>query len=262
MICRTFLFLAGLISLGWLTACGPKETAANATPPTADATSPAEAPAGAKDDGPSFDPDKGLYLPADTRQSMGITTASAQKKTFQAGQAMKFQVFREANEAPLPGMSYRAGYAYASTILTEPEPGLELGQTGEVLGKTDFQKSATAKLFQINTLPNSNQTELLVEIADPQHELSLADFCSVRWQMAAVDAPVAVPDSALLKTTEGEFVYLLKADRFVRTEVKSGATGEGFTEVHEGVAAGDIVVTNPVQTLWLTELKLKAGGSE
>jgi hypothetical protein len=80
--------------------------------------------------------------------------------------------------------------------------------------------------------------------------------------MPAVDAPAAVPDSALLKTTEGNFVYVQKEDRLVRKEVKLRATGEGFIEITEGVTASDIVVTNPVQTLWLTELKLKSGGSE
>ena len=262
MSCRALLLLAGLISLGLLSACGPKLTPANAAPPATKTAPPAEAQAGTKDDAPSFDPDRGLYLPEDTRQVMGITTALAQRKTFQAAQTMKFQVFREANEAPLPGMSYRAGYAYASLILPEPFPGIEIGQTGEVLGKTDSPKNAAAKLFQINSLPNSKQTELLVEIIDPQHELLLADFCSVRWQMASIDAPVAVPDSSLLKTTEGVFVYLVKDHCFARTAVKTGAMGEGFTEINEGVATGDVVVTNPVQTLWLTELKLKAGGSE
>ena len=108
-------------------------------------------------------------------------------------------------------------------------------------------------------MPNSNQTELLVETADPRHQFALAEFCTIHWQLSEVDAPATVPDSALLKTTEGNFVYLQKEDRFVRAEVKLGATGEGFTEITEGVAAGDIVVTNPVQTLWLTELKLKTG---
>ncbi len=262
MSCRAFLYLGGLISIGFLTGCGPKAPVSNATPPATGVSTPAEVQAGTKDDVPSFDPDKGIYLPEDTKQSMGITTASAQRKTFQAARTMKFQVFREANEAPLPGMSYRAGYAYASTILTDPTSGLQLGQTGEVTGKPDSTHATTVKLFQLNTLPNSNQTEMVIEIADSQHQFSLADFCAVRWQMASVDAPVAVPDSALLKTTEGVFVYLVKENRFVRTEVKTGAMGEGFTEVNEGAAAGDIVVTNPVQTLWLTELKLKAGGSE
>lgn len=256
MIYRAFLFLGGIITLGLLTACGPKS--ATATPPSP----PAEAQAVTKKEEASFDPDKGLYLPEATKQGMGVTTAPVQKKTFQAERTMKFQVFREANEQPLPGMAYRSGYAYASTILAGSKSGLELGQAGEVLEKHDSQTAPTARFFQFNVLPNSNQTELLVEITDPRHQFALAEYCTVRWRISAVDAPAAAPDSALLKTTEGNFVYLQKEDRLVRTEVKLGAMGEGFTEITEGIAAGDSVVTNPVQTLWLTELKLKSGGSE
>ena len=254
MIYRNFLFLGAIIAWGLLlTACGPKGT--TATPPSP----PVEAQAETKKEEASFDQDKGLYLPEATRQAMGVTTAPVQKKSLQAEPTMKFQVFREANEQPLPGMPYRSGYAYAAIILTDQKPGLELGQQGEVLEKHESQTAPTAKLFQLNILPNSNQTELLVEITDPRHQLALAEYCTVRWRMSAGDVPAAVPDSALLKTTEGDFVYLQKEDRFVRTEVKLGAMGEGFTEITEGIAAGDIVVTNPVQTLCLTELKLKSG---
>jgi hypothetical protein len=247
--------------LGLLSACGPKDTPTTATP----SAPPSDAQTDTKDtksDDASFDPNKGLYLPEATRQGMGIVTALVQKKTFQAEQTIKFQVFREADEQPLPGMSYRSGYAYASTILTGQKTNLALGQEGEVMEKRDPQKTPTATLIQMNALPNSNQSEFLVEIIDPQHQFILAEFCTVRWKSAAVDATTTVPDSALLKTTEGDFVYVQKEDRFVRTEVKLGATGEGFTEITEGVAAGDSVVTNPVQTLWLTELKLKSGGNE
>jgi multidrug efflux pump subunit AcrA (membrane-fusion protein) len=254
MIYRTFLFLGGAIVLGLATACGPKDGVTK----TAPASPPTETPPDAKKEDASFDPDKGLYLSEATRQSMGITTASVQKKTFQAERTMKFQIFREADEQSLPGMAYRFGFAYASAILTGEKIDLGPGQVGEVMEKGE----APAKLFQVNALPNSNQAELLVEITDPQNQFILGQFCTVRWLMTALDVPAAVPDSALLKTTEGNFVYLQKGDRFVRAEVKPGATGEGFTEITDGVAAGDSVVTNPVQTLWLTELKLKSGGSE
>lgn len=260
MISRAFLFLCLVPSLGLLTTCGPKDTIASAQAPSPPA--PADETQGGKDADASFDPDKGLFLPQATRDGMGITTTTAQKKTFQAEQVIKAQVFREADEQPLPGMSYRTGYAYASTILMGEKPNLTLGQQGEVLEKQDSGKAPAARLVQMNALPNSNQTELVVEIADPRHQFILSDFCAVHWKSAAVDAPVAVPDSALLKTTEGTFVYVQKDDRLVRTAVKPGATGEGFTEIIEGVAPGDVVVTNPVQTLWLTELKLKNGGSE
>lgn len=260
MIGRVLLILGGALMLNLLTACGPKDTDSSKAAPPDSSQETAK-----KGDVPSFDPDKGLYLPEATRQSMGITTAKAQGKSFQAEQTMKFQVFREEDEQPeqpFPGMAYRSGDAYASTILTDVKPELEIGQTGEVTGKQNFPTAVSAKIFQINKLPNTGQTEVLVEITDPNHQFTLGDFCAVQWKLLAVDAPTAVPDSALLKTTEGNFVYVQKDDRFVRTEIKLGATGEGFTAITEGVAVGDSVVTNPAQTLWLTELKLKSGGSE
>ena len=72
---------------------------------------------------------------------------------------------------------------------------------------------------------------------------------------------VAVPDASLLKTTRGNFVYLAKGDRFLRVPVMTGAVGDGFTQVTKGVSAGDVIVTQPVQTLWLTELKQQSGGA-
>jgi hypothetical protein len=254
MIYRAFLFLGGAIVLSLVAACGPKDGITKTTP----ASPPTEAPSDAKKEDASFDPDKGLYLPEATRQSMGVATVPVQRKMFQAEQTMKFQVFREADEQPLPGMAYHSGFAYASTILTGEKIDLGPGQSGEV---TEMSETP-AKLFQVNALPNSNQAELLIEITDPKHQLILGDFCTVRWRMVAVEALVAVPDSALLKTTEGNFVYVQKENRWIRTEVKIGAESEGLTAITEGVAVGDIVVANPVQTLWLTELKLKSGGGE
>ncbi len=255
---RVFCRLIGIFTLSLLAACGPKDSASKATPLARAPGDSDDAPAKVNQEGPSFDAKGGLYLPEATRQSMGITTVAVQKRTFQAERTMKFQVFREADEQPLPGMPYRSGQAYASTMVTDEKIELEPGQVGKVVEPRDGQ----ARLFQVNALPALNQAEVLVEMADPKHQFVLGEFCAVRWRMAAVDAPAAAPDSALLKTTEGDFVYLQKEDRFIRTEVKLGATGEGFTAITGGVAVGDRVVTNPVQTLWLTELKLKTGGGE
>jgi hypothetical protein len=163
MTCRTFLFLGGIIVLGLLTACGPKaETAASSSPSV-------EAQAETKADDASFDPDKGLHLPEDTKQAMGLTTAPVQKKTFLAERAMKFQIFREEDEQPLPGMFYRPGYAYASTILSGQNTDLKVGQTGKIIERQSAGTETSATLFQRNALPNSNQTEVLVEIPDSQH---------------------------------------------------------------------------------------------
>ncbi len=237
----------------FLTACGSKDSASTTTAPKTLPDPPV-----AKEDTASFDPDKGLYLPDATKQSMGLVTATVQRKVFTALSTMKFQVFREADENPVPGLRYRTGYAYGSAILPAQKSKLALGEKGTLLEKGTAD--GVVKAFQFNPLPNSNQTECLVEIPDPKNKRVLGGFCDVQWNLSSIDAPTAISDTALLKTTEGDFVYVQKENRLARTAVKIGASGEGFTEITEGLASGDIVVTSPVQSLWLIELKLKSGG--
>ena len=80
------------------------------------------------------------------------------------------------------------------------------------------------------------------------------------FRAPAGDAMTAVPRSALLKTAEGWFVYVVNESFFLRTPVKLGATNEEFTEVTEGLYAGDQIVVSPVNSLWMAELQILRGG--
>jgi multidrug efflux pump subunit AcrA (membrane-fusion protein) len=71
---------------------------------------------------------------------------------------------------------------------------------------------------------------------------------------------VSIPRSALLQTAEGNFVYTVSGNRFVRTTIKIGARNDKFVEVVDGLYAGDQVVVKPVMTLWLAELQAIRGG--
>src|SRR5690606_38059768 len=53
----------------------------------------------------------------------------------------------------------------------------------------------------------------------------------------------AVPSSAIFSTPEGETVQLVRDNKIVTTTVKSGLVAGDMTEIVEGVAAGDIVVS-------------------
>jgi hypothetical protein len=46
----------------------------------------------------------------------------------------------------------------------------------------------------------------------------------------------------------------------LRTPVKVGARSAGFSEIADGLYAGDIVVVSSVDQLWLAELRLTKGG--
>ena len=71
---------------------------------------------------------------------------------------------------------------------------------------------------------------------------------------------VSVPHSALLRTIEGDFVYTVSGERFVRTAVRLGVVNHAFAEVTDGLLDGDRIVVHPVTTLWLAELQSIRGG--
>ena len=56
---------------------------------------------------------------------------------------------------------------------------------------------------------------------------------------------VAVPDDAVIDTGARQVVLIDRGEgRFEPREVKVGIRGEGYTEIRDGVAAGDRVVTS------------------
>lgn len=73
---------------------------------------------------------------------------------------------------------------------------------------------------------------------------------------------VAVPASALMKTAEGEFVYVANEEYFKRTPVKTGTRNEELVEIKDGLYPGDQIVVSQLTPLWMTELQtLRAGQS-
>ena len=80
------------------------------------------------------------------------------------------------------------------------------------------------------------------------------------FRAPAGDAVPAVPRSALLKTAEGWFGYVVNESFFLRTPVKLGAMNEELAEVTEGLYAGDQIVVSPVNSLWMAELQILRGG--
>ncbi len=83
---------------------------------------------------------------------------------------------------------------------------------------------------------------------------------TVTFLVGSAADPIVVPQSALLRTSEGTFVYAVNGDAYFRTAVKVGTEADGWVEITDGLLAGDAVVTKPVQTLWLIELRATKGG--
>ena len=69
-----------------------------------------------------------------------------------------------------------------------------------------------------------------------------------------------MPRSSIFRTTEGDFVYTVNGEHFVRAPVKLGRVNHDFAEVTDGLYAGDQIVVQPVMTLWMAELQSIRGG--
>lgn len=86
------------------------------------------------------------------------------------------------------------------------------------------------------------------------------DFVSAFLTLPRTNTVTVIPLSALLRTSEGNFVYAVNGPAYFRTAVKVGAESNERVEITDGLLAGDQVVTTPVQTLWLIELRAVKGG--
>ena len=104
------------------------------------------------------------------------------------------------------------------------------------------------------------ETEIVIGVSNATAALKPGEFVPARINLPRDAAVAAVPESALLRTSEGAFVYAVNGDAYFRTAVKIGATAEGFIEITDGLLSGDAVVTKPVETLWLIELRATKGG--
>lgn len=70
----------------------------------------------------------------------------------------------------------------------------------------------------------------------------------------------AIPETALLRTVRGEFVFVANGDWFLRTPVRTAAAAGGWVEVRDGLYEGDTVVAQGARALWLAEIQAVNGG--
>jgi multidrug efflux pump subunit AcrA (membrane-fusion protein) len=106
----------------------------------------------------------------------------------------------------------------------------------------------------------SGQVEVLLAISDSEPPLASGALLSVTVPIASERNVVSVPRTALFRTTEGDFVYTVSGEHFVRTAVRLGSVNPEFAEVTDGLYAGDQFVIKPVMALWMAELQSLRGG--
>ena len=138
---------------------------------------------------------------------------------------------------------------------------LSEGQTVSVQRRENGTQLSGRIVALKHEFQNANgQLEVLLAISDEQKPFAVGEFVSVSVPVGREESVVAVPRSAVFRTAEGDFVYTVSGEHYVRTPIKLGAVNHEFVEVPDGLYAGDQIVLRPVMTLWLAELQAIRGG--
>ena len=135
---------------------------------------------------------------------------------------------------------------------------IKVGQSVKILANTNTHLAGS--VIAVQKALALGESELVVALSNGPTRLKASEFLPAVISMPRNESVPAIPQSALLRTAEGTFVYAVNGDAYFRTSVKVGAEAEGWIEVVDGLLPGDQVVTKPVQTLWLIELRATKGG--
>ena len=89
---------------------------------------------------------------------------------------------------------------------------------------------------------------------------------AIRLQVSEIvtkagSALTAIPESSLLSTATGDFVFTVNGDHFQRTQIKIDGRADGWVSVSDGLVEGDQIVTNGVRELWRIELQATKAGA-
>ena len=95
---------------------------------------------------------------------------------------------------------------------------------------------------QVN--PDTRATRVRIELPNPDGALLPDMYADVEIATGDAEPVVVVSNDAVIDTGERQVVLLDRGEgRFEPKEVKVGVRGEGYTEIRDGVAVGDRVVT-------------------
>jgi hypothetical protein len=211
----------------------------------------------------SYKEGKGLTLIEATKKAIGLETVLATEHEIQPVVAASAQVYRAASEPSRLPDGEKTGFAYATAIVPpeiakhlEPGSVVDFGPRGEESAKMQ------GKVWKVDTTQEAitAKTEILVEIEDPGNKLFVGSFLEGEAHLSGSSKTLAVPRSAVLDTATGKFVYVQNGEFYLRTAVTTGAESADNIEITDGLYEGDQIVTKPVETLYIIELRATKGG--
>lgn len=200
-----------------------------------------------------FNEGKGIWLSDETKKLFGLEIVEVTVKPMQRRLQKTAQVYRSGREG-VP--------ANAMLLLSAAEAKeLKVGQTVNLKAVDASEIGGTLVRLDTQTQTVLAQVEALVEFADPQQLLPGGAFVTATLTNGESRRVFVVPESALLTTADGSYVYAVNSAHLIRTRVKPGVASDGFVEIEDGLYAGDSVAAKGVDGLWLVELSALKGGT-
>ncbi len=200
-----------------------------------------------------FSESKGLSVPKSTADFIGLKIVDVEEQKMTSTFRFSGKVYRpSATEKQL---------TLASAFLNRSDAKrLHEGQRLKI-GNANSPMTGRIAELQRDTEKATGQIEVLLEIDDPQNSLAMGSHVEATVPTGSEENVIGIPETALLRTAEGNFVYTVSGEHLVRSAVTVGEISNAVAEVKEGLYAGDQVVANPVMTLWLAELQSIRGGA-
>jgi len=213
-----------------------------------------ESPSGA-----SFKAGKGVLVTEETKKILGVEVADVAERKLPNQIRFTVQVFGEKHHHRLNQEDHSGCDVHGSGFLsTNTAAVVKAGQPVHLF--KDTNSPLVGVVLAVQKALALGESEIVIGISNATAALKSGEFVPARISVPRDEAVAAIPQSALLRTSEGSFVYAVNGNAYFRTAVKTGVEADGWIEITDGLLAGDQVVTKPVQTLWLIELRAVKGG--
>ncbi len=214
----------------------------------------AESPSGA-----SFKAGKGVIVTEETKKLIGVEVTDVTERKLPNQIRFTVQVFGEKHHHLLNQEDHSGCDVHGSAFLSVNAAALaKPGQPVQVLKNTNSPLGGV--VVAVQKALALGEAEIVIGISNATTALKPGEFVPARINLPRDEAVAAIPQAAVLRTSEGTFVYAVNGDAYFRTAVKVGSEADGWVEITDGLLAGDQVVTKPVETLWLIELRATKGG--
>ena len=213
-----------------------------------------ESPSGA-----SFKAGQGVTVTDETRQLIGLEIADVTDRALPNEIRLTVQVFGQEHHHRLDADDHAGCDVHGSGFLATNTAGaVRPGHPVQLL--KDTNRPLGAVVLSVQKALALGESEVVVGVSNAAAALQPGEFVPARIRLPRARAVPTIPSSALLRTSEGTFAYVVNGSAYLRTPVQAGAEADGWVEIGDGLLPGDQVVTQPVTTLWLIELRATKGG--